>query len=176
MVPSTPGARTVTAGPAMRTSACMARIAGSMKPQLRKWPMVAGSARTSFATSRESSTAGSALRVNTAELLDVGKRAVAQPADVAAGVDHVIATLEHLAPRGAGMRHRAHGLAAAPDAFFGARDEPRDLGVLELAQLSHGAREVMRPDEHHVHALYGGNRLDVLHRARRFDLADNEQL
>src|SRR5260221_696409 len=109
MVPSTPGARTVTAGPAMRRSGCMARIAGSMKPQLRKWPMVAGSALTSFWTRRASREEGRGLRVNTAELLDVGERAIAQPADIAAGVDHVIAALEHLAPGGAGRRHADHG-------------------------------------------------------------------
>src|ERR671936_289564 len=105
----------------MRTSACMARIAGSMKPQFRKWPMVAGSARTSFCSRRASSDAGRALRVNTAELLDVGERAVAQAPDVAAGIDHVIAALEHLAPGRARMRHGAHRLAALLDAFLGAR-------------------------------------------------------
>src|SRR3981189_300588 len=118
MVPSTPGARTVTAGPAMRTSGCMARIAGSMKPQLRKWPMVAGSARTSFWTRRGSSGEGRGLRVNIAKFLHIGERAVAQAADVAAGVDHVVAALEHLAPGGAGMRHRAHRLFAPSDAFL----------------------------------------------------------
>src|SRR5687768_18221510 len=123
MVPSMPGARTVTAGPAMRTSDCIARIAGSMKPELRKWPIVAGSAFSNLATRLASSCGGSLLRVNTAELLYIGERGVAQPPDVAAGVDHVIAALEHLAPRGAGMRHGAHRLAAFADAFLGARDE-----------------------------------------------------
>src|SRR5260221_9711942 len=176
MVPSTPGARTVTAGPAMRRSGCMARIAGSMKPQLRKWPMVAGSALTSFWTRRASREEGRGLRVNTAELLDVGERAIAQPADIAAGVDHVIAALEHLAPGGAGMRHAAHRLAALPDAFLGARDELRDLGMLQIAELSHGAGEIVRADEEHVDALDRGDRRDVLDRPGRLDLADDEEL
>src|SRR5687767_3152048 len=64
MVPSIPGARTVTAGPAMRTSDCIARTPGSMKPQLRKWPIVAGSALTSLATSFASSAGGSGWRLN----------------------------------------------------------------------------------------------------------------
>src|SRR2546430_2309622 len=160
----------------MRTSACIARIAGSMKPQLRKWPMVAGSARASFATRRASSRSGSGLTVNTAELLDVGERAVAQPADVAPRIDHVVAALEHVAPGAAWMRHRAHRLAATLDGFLGARDEPRDLRVLEIAELAHRTGEVVRPDEEHVHALDGGDGVDVLHRARGFDLADDEQL
>src|SRR5258706_4668878 len=176
MVPSTAGAGTVTAGPAMRRSGCMARIAGSMKPQLRKWPMVAGSALTSFWTRRASREEGRGLRVNTAELLDVGERAVAQPADIAAGVDHVIAALDHLAPGGAGMRHAAHRLAALPDAFLGARDELRDFGMLEIAKLSHGAGEIVRADEEHVDALDRGDRRDVLDRPGRLDLADDEKL
>src|SRR5580765_4798381 len=106
----------------MRKSGCMARIAGSMKPQLRKWPMVAGSACTSFCTRRASSAGGNALRVNTAELLDVGERGVAQPADVASRIDHLITALEHLAPGGARMRHRAHRLTTLPDTFLGAGD------------------------------------------------------
>src|SRR5207237_7496837 len=105
MVPSTPGARTVTAGPAMRTSGCMARIPGSMKPQLRKWPIVAGSALTSFCSRLGSRRGGKALRVNTAKLLHFGARTVAQTADVAAGVGHVVAALEHLAPADPGMPH-----------------------------------------------------------------------
>src|SRR5258708_22698721 len=160
----------------MRTSDCMARSAGSMKPQVRKWPMVAGSALTSLATRRASSADGSGLRVNTAKLLDVGERAVAQPADIAAGVDHVIAALEHLAPGGAGMRHAAHRLAALPDAFLGARDELRDFGMLEIAKLSHGAGEIVRADEEHVDALDRGDRRDVLDRPGRLDLADDEKL
>src|SRR5437660_7041095 len=110
MVPSTPGARTVTAGPAMRTSDCMARIAGSMKPQLRKWPMVAGSARSSFWTRRVSIWEGSGLRVNIAKFFHLGERAVAQAPDVAACIDHVVAALEHLAPGRPRMRHGAHRL------------------------------------------------------------------
>src|SRR5207253_722901 len=176
MVPSTPGARTVTAGPAMRTSDCMARIAGSMKPQLRKWPMVAGSARTSFWTRRASSEEGRGLRVNIAKFLHIGERAVAQAPDVAAGIDHVIAALEHLAPGDAGMRHRAHRLAALLDAFFGARNEPRHLGMLEIAELADGAREIVRADEEHVDAVDRGDRRDVLHRYRRLDLADDQEL
>src|SRR5919108_260316 len=86
------------AGPAIRTSDCIARIAGSMKPQLRKCPMVAGSALLNLLTSSEGKASGSALSVNTAELLDVGERAVAQPADVAPRIDHVVAALEHVAP------------------------------------------------------------------------------
>src|SRR5919198_1604304 len=134
MVPSTPGARTVTAGPAIRMSGCMARIAGSMKPQLRKWPMVAGSAFTSLATSWGDKAAGSGLRVNTAKLLHVGERAVAQAPDVAARVDHVVAALEHVAPGRAWMRHGAHRLAAAFDSLFGPRDQPGDVGMLEVAE------------------------------------------
>src|SRR5687767_3342327 len=153
MVPSIPGARTVTAGPAMRTSGCMARIAGSMKPVLRKWPMVAGSAFINFATRLASRDGGRLFRVNTAELLDVGERRVAQTPDVAACVDHVVATLEHLAPGRAGMRHRAHRLAALPDRFLGARNELRDLGVLELAELAHRPGKVVRPDEENVDAV-----------------------
>src|SRR5918992_658473 len=115
----------------MRTSGCIARIPGSMKPELRKWPMVAGSALTNFSTNAAGSVEGSLLRVNTAELLDLGEGGVAQPPDIAAGVDHVIAALEHLAPRRGRVGHRAHGLAAALDAFLGARDQPRHLGMLE---------------------------------------------
>src|SRR5438045_6032148 len=173
MVPSTPGARTVTAGPAMRRSGCMARIAGSMKPQLRKWPMVAGSARTSFCTRRASIWAGRGLRVNTAELLDVGERTVAQPPDVAAGIDHVIAALEHLAPGGAGMRHGAHRLAAFPDAFLGARDQARHLGMLQISQLADRARQIVRADEEHVDAIHRGDGLHIVHRLRRLDLTDD---
>src|SRR5438045_2906070 len=173
MVPSPPGARTVTAGPAMRTSGCWARIAGSMNPQLRKWPMVAGSARTSFCTRRVSSEEGSGLRVNTAELLHVGERAVAQPADIAAGVDHVVAALEHLAPGRAGMRHGAHRLAALLYAFLGARDQLRHFGMLEVAELADGAGKIVRADEEDVDAVDRSDRLDVLDRLGRFDLADD---
>src|SRR5881394_2754090 len=176
MVPSTPGARTVTAGPAMRTSGCWARIAGSMNPQLRKWPMVAGSARTSFCTRRVSSEEGSGLRVNTAELLHVGERAVAQPADIAAGVEHVVAPLEHLAPRRAGMRYGAHRLAALPYALLGARDQLRHFGMLQVAELADGAGEVVWPDEEDVDTVDRGDRLHVVHGFRRLDLADDEEL
>src|SRR5207247_3135387 len=176
MVPSTPGRRSVTAGPAMRRSDCMARIAGSMKPQLRKWPMVAGSARTSFWTRRASIWEGRGLRVNTAKLLDVGERAIAQPPDVAAGVDHVVTALEHLAPGAAWMRHGAHRLAALPDAFLGARDQLRHLRVLEIAELADGAGKIVRPDEEYVDAVDRGDRLDVLDRFGRLDLADDQQL
>src|SRR2546421_341199 len=176
MVPSMPGARTVTAGPAMRTSLCMARIAGSMKPQLRKWPMVAGSAWSSLSTSRASSAGGRALRVNTAELLDVGERGVAQPPDVAAGIDHLVAALEHLAPGRARVGHRAHRLAALLDAFLGARDQPRHLRVLEIAELPHAAGEIVRTDEQHVDARHRRDRLDVLDRLGRLDLADDKKL
>src|SRR5438128_727131 len=160
----------------MRTSGCMARIAGSMKPQLRKWPMVAGSARTSFWTRRASSWGGSGLRVNTAKLLDVGERAIAQPPDVAAGVDHVVAALEHLAPGRAGMRHRAHRLTAFPDAFLGARDQLLHLGVLEITELADGAGKIVRPDEEHIDAVDRGDRLHVLYRLGRLDLADDQEL
>src|SRR5438128_4905983 len=160
----------------MRTSGCMARIAGSMKPQLRKWPMVAGSARTSFWTRRASSWEGSGLRVNTAKLLHVGERAIAQAADVAAGVDHVVAALEHLAPGGAGVRHGAHRLAALPYAFLGAPDELRHLRVLEIAELADGAGKIVRPDEQHVDAVDRGDRGHVLDRLGRLDLADDQQL
>src|SRR5438128_1150981 len=160
----------------MRTSGCMARIAGSMKPQLRKWPVVAGFAGTSFWTRRASSWEGSGLRVNTAKLLHVGERAIAQAADVAAGVDHVVAALEHLAPGGAGMRHGAHRLAALPYAFLGARDQLRHLRVLEIAELADGAGKIVRPDEEHVDAVDRGDRLDVLDRFGRLDLADDEEL
>src|SRR5258705_2911111 len=137
----------------MRTSDCIARIAGSMKPQLRKWPMVAGSALTSFWTRRESSGEGRGLRVNTAKLLHIGERAVAQAPDIAAGIDHVIAALKHLAPGRARMRHGAHRLAALLDACLGARDELRHFRVLQVAELADGAREVVRPDEQHVDAV-----------------------
>src|SRR5687768_2648376 len=140
MVPSIPGARTVTAGPAMRTSGCIARIAGSMNPQLRKWPIVAGSAFTNFSINEDGNVGGSLLRVNTAELLYLGERGVAQSPDVAPRVDHVIAALEHFAPGRARMRHRAHRLAAALDALLGARDQLRHFGMLEIAELPHAAR------------------------------------
>src|SRR5512134_2692872 len=174
MVPSIPGARTVTAGPAMRTSDCIARMPGSMKPQLRKWPMVAGSARTSFWTKLFSSKAGSALRVNTAELLHVGERGIAQAADIAAGVDHVVAALEHLAPGGAGVGHGAHRLAAALDRFLGAGDELRHLRMLQVAELAHRAGKVVRADEDHVDALDRGDGADVVDRLGRLDLADDQ--
>src|SRR4051812_27564911 len=160
----------------MRTSGCMARIAGSMNPQLRKWPMVAGSACSSLSTSRASSAGGSALRVNTAELLYVGERGVAQPADVAARVDHLITALEHLAPGGAGMRHGAHRLAALPDAFLRPGDELCDFRVLEVAELADRAGEVVRADEEHIDTLHRGDCPNVVHRLRRFDLADDEEL
>src|SRR3954468_8477325 len=160
----------------MRRSGCIARIAGSMNPQLRKWPMVAGSAWTSFCTRRASSAGGNALRVNTAELLDVGERRVAQPADVAARIDHLVAALEHLAPRGARMRHGAHRLAALPDAFLRPGDELCYFRMLEVAELADGAGEVVRPDEEHVDALHRGDRPDVVDRPRRFDLADDQEL
>src|SRR3990170_6889666 len=175
MVPSMPGARTVTAGPAMRTSDCMARMPGSMKPQLRKWPMVAGSAFTSLAINPWSRPGGKGLRVNTAELLHVGQRGIAQAADIAAGVDHVVAALEHLAPGGARMRHRAHRLAAAPDRFFGARDELRHFRVLELAQLADRAGQVVRADEDYVDAVDRGDGADVVDRLRRLDLRHDQQ-
>src|SRR2546423_89845 len=138
--------------------------------------MVAGSACSSLSMSRASSPGGSALRVNTAELLDVGERGVAQPADVAAGIDHLVATLEHLAPGRAGMRHGAHRLAAAPNRVLGAADQLCHLGMLEVAEVPNGAREIVRTDEQHVDALDGRDALDVLDRLGRFDLADDEKL
>src|SRR5438552_2278534 len=138
--------------------------------------MVAGSALTNLLTRRASIWEGSGLRVNTAKLLDVGERAIAQPPDVAAGVDHVVAALEHLAPGRAGMRHGTHRLAAFPDAFLGARDQLRHLRVFEVAELADGAGKIVRPDEEHVDAVDRGDRLDVLDRLGRLDLADDEEL
>src|SRR5256885_16988265 len=138
--------------------------------------MVAGSACSSLSMSRASRPGGSALRVNTAELLDVGERGVAQPPDVAAGIDHLVATLEHLAPGRAGMRHGAHRLAAPPNRLLGAADQLCHLRMLEVAEVPHGAREIVRTDEQHVDALHGRAALDVLDRLVRFDLADDEKL
>src|SRR5688572_26226789 len=171
-----PGARTVTAGPAMRTSGCIARIIGSMKPQFRKWPIVAGSARTSVSKRLLSRPGGSGLRVNIAKLLHVRERAVTQAADIAARVDHVIAALKHLAPSHPGVRHGAHGLAAALDALLGAGDQPRHLRMLEVAELADRAGKVVRADEQHVNAVDRGDRVDVVDRLRRFDLADDHEL
>src|SRR5688572_8427886 len=171
-----PGARTVTAGPAMRTSDCIARIAGSMKPVFRKWPMVAGSAFSNFATSCASSGGGRLFRVNTTELLDIGERRVAQTPDVAPRVDHVVAALEHLAPGGAGMRHGAHRLPAFPDRFLGVRDQFRDFRVLKVAELPDGTREIVRTDEEDVDAFDRRDRADVLDRFRRLDLHHDQQL
>src|SRR4051812_41118901 len=119
--------------------------------------MVAGSACTSLCTRRESSAGGNALRVNTAELLHLGERGVAQPADVASRIDHLVTALEHLAPGSARMRHRAHRLAALPYAFLRPADQLRDFRVLEIAELPHSAGEVVGPDEQHVHTRHRGD-------------------
>src|ERR1700741_1644604 len=137
--------------------------------------MVAGSARTSFCTRRESSCEGRGLRVNTAKLLHIGQRAVAQAPDVAAGVDHVVAALEHLAPRRAGMRHGPHRLATALDSLLRAGDQPGYLRMLQVAELADGAGEVVRADEQDVDTFDAGDGLDGLHRLRRLDLADDEE-
>src|SRR6185503_10355624 len=76
--------------------------------------------------------------VERAELLDIHEGAVAQPRDVAAGVHELIAALEHVLPREAGMRHRAHRHAGALDPLFGAGDQRRHLRVPDVAHLTDG--------------------------------------
>ena len=140
------------------TSAPNVRAAGETARPRRSSPTDTRNDTASAVRVSASSSRGSARNS-----LDVGERAFAQPRDVAARVHELVAAREHVLPRACpGCGTVPIGRPAARMRDFGMRDEPRDFGMLEIAHLADGRRQIERTDEHEVDAFDGEDRVDVL--------------
>ncbi len=76
------------------------------------------------------------------------------------------------------MRYRkaAQQLARCLDCRFRPFPERDHLSIVELSQLAYAARHVDRADKQHIHPVDRGNFRDCLHRLRRLDLANDQQV
>src|SRR5437660_12698109 len=122
----------------------VASAASTADPPARKIAVPAaaakGSGQTTIRFDMALDSARSGLAIKRAKLPHVGERAVAQPRDVAARVHELIPAREHVLPRAARMRNRAHRSARSSDARFCVLDHPLNLRVPGIAHPPHPPR------------------------------------